>query len=300
MRYVVAVDIGGTDIKAALVNEKLEVITSSLRPTPKHDSSAAKTIAIIKEIVDELSKGYTVSALGVCVCGVFDDAHGICIWSGNLDWKNIHLQELLAEKLGIPVVAGHDIRTAGTAEMRSGAALGYLNSIFIAIGTGIAASLVIDGVIRSADGYAGEIGHLNVGGDAQCVCGRQGCLEAEASALAISTAYEKASGSSGVSTEEIATLVRQGDPIAQKVWSDAMLALARACETLITTLSPEAIIFGGGLAKSRELLIDPISAELDKRLTFQRKPELKIAHYDSKAGTIGSAMAAFDLIDEAL
>jgi len=299
VRYVVAVDIGGTDIKAALVNENLEVISSSLRSTPKNDSSASKTIAAINEIVEDLSKGYTVSALGVCVCGVFDDANGICIWSGNLDWKNIHLQELLAEKLGIPVVAGHDIRTAGTAELRSGAALGYSNSIFIAIGTGIAASLVIDGTIRSADGYAGEIGHLNVGGDAQCVCGRTGCLEAEASALAISSAYEKASGFSGVSTEEIATLVREGDPVAQKVWGDAMLALARACETLITTLSPEAIIFGGGLAKSRELLIDPISAELDKRLTFQRKPELKIAHYDSKAGTIGSAMAAFDLINEA-
>lgn len=299
MRYVVAVDIGGTDIKAALVNENLEVISSSLRSTPKNDSSASKTIAAINEIVEDLSKGYTVSALGVCVCGVFDDENGICIWSGNLDWKNIHLQELLAEKLGIPVVAGHDIRTAGTAEMRSGAALGYSNSIFIAIGTGIAASLVIDGTIRSADGYAGEIGHLNVGGHAQCVCGRTGCLEAEASALAISSAYEKASGFSGVSTEEIATLVREGDPVAQKVWGDAMLALARACETLITTLSPEAIIFGGGLAKSRELLIDPISAELDQRLTFQRKPELKIAHYDSKAGTIGSAMAAFDLINEA-
>jgi glucokinase len=95
-------------------------------------------------------------------------------------------------------------------------------------------------------------------------------------------------------------LVREGNPLAEKVWSDAMHALARACETLITTLSPEAIIFGGGLAKSRELLIDPISAELDRRLTFQRKPELKIAHYDSKAGTIGSAMAAFDLINGAL
>ena len=300
MRYVVAVDIGGTDIKAALVNENLEVISSSLRPTPKQDSSAAKTIAAISEIVDELSEGYTVSALGVCVCGVFDDAHGVCIWSGNLGWKDIHLEELLAKKLGIPVVAGHDIRTAATAEIRSGTALGYSNSIFIAIGTGIAAALVIDGAIRSADGYAGEIGHLNVGGDAQCVCGRTGCLEAEASALAISTAYEKASGSNGVSTEEIATLVRNGDTIAQKVWNDATLALARACESLITTLSPEAIIFGGGLAKSRDLLIDPISAELDKRLTFQRKPQLKIAFYEAQAGTMGSAMAAFDLIKEAL
>jgi len=300
VRYVVAVDIGGTDIKAALVDENFTVITSLSRPTPKQDNTASKTIAVIKEIVDELSVGYTISALGVCVCGVFDDEHGICIWSGNLNWKNIHLRDLLVEKLDIPVAAGHDIRTAGTAEMRNGAASGYTNSIFIAIGTGIAASLVIDGSIRSAGGYAGEIGHLDVGGTAHCVCGQIGCLEAEASALAISTAYEKASGQSGVSTEEIAKLVRDGDPTASKVWNQAMLSLARACESLITTLSPEAIIFGGGLAKSKDLLIDPISKALDERLTFQRKPELKIAFYESQAGTIGSAMAAFDLIQEAL
>jgi glucokinase len=300
VRYVVAVDIGGTDIKAALVDENFNVIASLSKPTPKQDSSASKTITAIKEIVDELSVGYTVSALGVCVCGVFDDENGICIWSGNLGWKNIHLRDLLAEKLNIPVAAGHDIRTAGTAEMKNGAAYGYTNSIFIAIGTGIAASLVLDGSIRSVGGYAGEIGHLDVGGTAHCVCGQIGCLEAQASALAISTAYEKATGSSGVTTEEIAQLVRAGDAAATKVWDEAMLALARACETLITTLSPEAIIFGGGLAKSKDLLIDPISKALDRRLTFQRKPELKIAFYESQAGTIGSAMAAFDLIKEAL
>jgi glucokinase len=300
VRYVVAVDVGGTDIKAALVDENLTIVSSLLKPTPKQDSSASKTITAIKEIVDELSVGYTVSALGVCVCGVFDDENGICIWSGNLNWKNIHLRDLLIEKLNIPVAAGHDIRTAGTAEVRNGAASGYTNSIFIAIGTGIAASLVIDGSIRSAGGYAGEIGHLDIGGENTCVCGKVGCLESAASALAISNAYEKITGVSGISTEEIAHLVSQNDSTACKVWDEAMRSLARACEILITTLSPEAIIFGGGLAQSKELLINPISKILDERLTFQRKPQLKIAHYGSQAGTIGSAMAAFDLIKEAL
>jgi len=300
VRYVVAVDVGGTDIKAALVDENLTIVSSLLKPTPKQDSSASKTITAIKEIVDELSVGYTVSALGVCVCGVFDDMNGICIWSGNLNWKNIHIRDLLIEKLNIPVAAGHDIRTAGTAELRNGVASSYTNSIFIAIGTGIAASLVIDGSIRSAGGYAGEIGHLDIGGENTCVCGKVGCLESAASALAISNAYEKITGVSGISTEEIAHLVSQNDSAACKVWDEATRSLARACEILITTLSPEAIIFGGGLAQSKELLINPISKILDERLTFQRKPQLKIAHYGSQAGTIGSAMAAFDLIKEAL
>ena len=300
MRYVVAVDVGGTHIKAALVDENLTIVSSLLKPTPKQDSSASKTINAIKEIVDELSVGYTVSALGVCVCGVFDDENGICIWSGNLNWKNIHLRDLLIEKLNIPVAAGHDIRTAGTAELRNGVASSYTNSIFIAIGTGIAASLVIDGSIRSAGGYAGEIGHLDIDGENTCVCGKVGCLESAASALAISNAYEKITGVSGISTEEIAHLVSQNDSTACKVWDEATRSLARACEILITTLSPEAIIFGGGLAQSKELLINPISKILDERLTFQRKPQLKIAHFGSQAGTIGSAMAAFDLIKEAL
>lgn len=300
MKYVVAVDIGGTNIKAALVDENFAIITSANRPTPKEDISAAQTINVIQEIVEELSEGDIVAALGVCVCGIFDDAEGVCIWSGNLQWKNIRLRELLAEKLAIPVAAGHDIRTAGRAELQNGAAVGYKNSIFIAIGTGIAASLVIDGAIRSVDGYAGEIGHLDIGGKNICVCGKKGCLESAASALAISTAYQRASGFDEISAEEIAQLVRDGNLNAIKIWNEATAALARACEILITTLAPEAIIFGGGLAQSQELLLNPISLALDERLTFQRKPQLKIAHFGAQAGTIGSAMAALDLVKEAL
>lgn len=298
MKHVVAVDIGGTDIKSALVNERFEVLATKSTPTPKPDPSGAQTLEVVAKLVEEFAEEHPVAAVGLGVLGVFDDALGICRWSGNLQWRDFPIRDLLHARLGIPVAAGHDIRTAGVAEARDGAASGYANSIFIAIGTGIAASLVIDGAIRSSGGFAGEIGHVNVNGKFPCVCGRSGCLEAASSALSISTAYNKAAGTSGVTTEAIAKLVSEGDPIAVQIWSDAMQALARACEALITILAPEAIIFGGGLAKSGDLLLKPISAALDESLTFQRKPELKIAHYGALAGTIGCAMMAFDLVNE--
>ncbi|MFM6841701.1 MAG: ROK family protein [Candidatus Planktophila sp.] len=297
MKYVVAVDIGGTEIKSALVNDAFDIISTASTATPKPDPDGQLTLALIEKIVHEYSLQHEVSAVGLGVLGVFDDALGICRWSGNLGWKNFPIRDQLQARLGIPVAAGHDIRTAGVAEHRDGAATGYKNSVFIAIGTGIAAALVIDGQIRYSDGFAGEIGHINVNGDFDCVCGKKGCLEAASSALSISTAYKNRTGNAK-STEEIASLVTSGDSIAADIWNTAALALARGCEYVITMLAPEAIIFGGGLARSGELLLQPIREYLEGSLTFQRMPELKVARFGAKAGAVGCAMLAFDLVQQ--
>lgn len=295
MKYVVAVDIGGTEIKSALVNDAFDIISTASTATPKPDPDGQLTLTLIEKIVREYSLQHEVSAVGLGVLGVFDDALGICRWSGNLGWKNFPIRDQLQDRLGIPVAAGHDIRTAGVAEHRDGAAVGYKNSVFIAIGTGIAAALVIDGKIRYSDGFAGEIGHINVNGNFDCVCGKKGCLEAASSALSISTAYKNRTGDAKT-TEEIASLVAAGDADATEIWNTAALALARGCEYVITMLAPEAIVLGGGLARSGELLLKPIRDYLESSLTFQRMPELKIAHYGAKAGAVGCAMLAFDLV----
>jgi glucokinase len=213
-----------------------------------------------------------------------------------LQWKDLPIRDLLHAAIKIPVAFGHDVRTAAVAEMRNGTAKGARNAIFIPVGTGIAAAFIVDGEIRSAEGYAGEIGHINVNGKYPCVCGKTGCLEAASSTLAISKAFEAQSGKSGTTTEEIYQLVVAGDPVATNVWNDATAAMGRACETLITLLAPEVIVFGGGLSNAGETFLKPIRDYLDSSLTFQRKPQLKIAQYGAKAGTIGCAMLAFDLV----
>jgi glucokinase len=296
VNFVVAVDVGGTEIKSALVDSDLNLIATINAPTPKADKTGVETVKAIVELVSEFSKQQTVSAVGLAVPGALDEPAGTSRWSGNLQWNNLPIRDLLAKAINMPVAFGHDVRTAAVAEMRSGAAKGARNAIFIPVGTGIAAALIIDGEIRSAEGYAGEIGHINVNGKYPCVCGKFGCLEPASSTLAISKAYAANSGKTGVTTEEIYKLVVAGDPIATQVWNDATSAMARACEVLITILAPEVIVFGGGLSNAGETFLKPIREYLDSSLTFQRKPRLEIAHYKSQAGAIGCAMLAFDLV----
>jgi glucokinase len=296
VNYVVAVDVGGTEIKSALVDSDFNVIATTTAPTPKVDTTGAETVKAIAAIVAEFGATQKVEAVGLAVPGALDEPAGTSRWSGNLQWKNLPIRNLLEDAIKIPVAFGHDVRTAAVAELRSGAAKGAHNAIFIPVGTGIAAAFIIDGEIRSAEGYAGEIGHIDVNGKYPCVCGKTGCLEAASSTLAISKAYEAQSGKTGTTTEEIYKLVVAGDAVATRVWNDATAAMARACETLITLLAPEVIVFGGGLSNAGDTFLKPIQDYLDASLTFQRKPRLEIAHYGAKAGTIGCAMLAFDLV----
>jgi len=296
MTFVAAVDVGGTSIKAALVDENLNILQTTNVPTPSNDRNGERTALAIHAIVDEFSKFGTVSAIGFDVPGAVDDEKGFAYWTGNLQWRNVPIKDLVAVKTGLPVAFSHDVRAGAIAEMRNGAAKGYKNAIFLPIGTGIAAGLIIDGKIRASNGSAGEVGHLNVSGPYSCVCGRVGCLEAVSSALAIGKAYTQLSGEENVSAKEVVERTLQHDEVAIKVWDDATSALARACEALITILAPEAIIFGGGLSEAGSLLLDPIQKELKGSLTFQTMPALKIAHFGTMASTIGCALIALDAI----
>lgn len=296
MKLVAAVDVGGTSIKSALVDADLRIIATANAPTPHNDLDGSKTVKVISELLSKIASPGEIKAVGLAVPGALDETNGITRWSGNLGWKNLPIRDLLAREINIPVAFGHDVRTGALAELRNGTAKGVNNAIFIPIGTGIAAALIIDGKIRSSDGFAGEIGHVDVGAKFDCVCGKKGCLEAASSALAITSAYAHASGKAGISSEEIATLAHSGDVLAEKIWNDAMASIATACQMLVTVLAPEVIIFGGGLSQSGNLLINPITKALGGSLTFQRVPRLVIAHYGAQAGTIGCAMMALDLL----
>ena len=295
MKYVAALDVGGTSIKASLVSQELEAVATTTAPTPQGDQSGVQTARVISEIITELSAHHAVEALGFAVPGALDEERGISRWTGNLGWKDLPIKEIVADKVNLPVAFGHDVRVGALAELRSGAAQEFQQSIFIPIGTGIAAALIIDGKIRSSDGFAGEIGHLNVGHDIPCVCGLEGCLETISSAAAITREYKKRTGYE-VSAKEILKRIRSDDH-AWQVWEQAIAYLAVALEDLITILAPEALIFGGGLSGAGAALVEPLEAIVSERLTFQRRPEFLIAHYGANAGSIGCAIMALDLLE---
>ena len=301
---VAAVDVGGTRVKAALVDrDGLELVSATV-PTP---ADLGKPGALVSTVVDTLAaltlsaseQGRTVrlGGCGVVVPGLVDDARGVALFAANLGWRDLDVVAPLESALGLPVALGHDVRAGLLAEARWGAARGAENAMFMPLGTGIAGALMVDGRVLHAGGYAGELGHVVVEPDGPvCGCGARGCLEAVASASAIERAYAVRLGlAAHTSAEEIAALVAQGDPDATAVWSRAVGALARAVVMAVTLTGVDLVLVGGGLAQSGDLLLEPLRREVAGALTFQRPPVLRRAALGDRAGCLGAACLAWDL-----
>lgn len=298
---VVAFDVGGTDMKAALADGAGRLHGLVRVPTPAStDGSADAVLAEIERVAADLRVGYPgilPLAAGLLVPGLVDDEAGIGVFAENLGWHDAPFRERLEEALGIPVSFSHDVRGAGEAEYRLGAAAAYRDVVVLVIGTGIAGAIFIDGRLYVAGGYAGELGHSIVEpGGPLCACGGRGCLEAIASAGAIARTYERATGRTVDGAREVLRLAEQGDPLARGIWDRALDALALALSHTVALLAPEAIVIGGGLSQAGDALFEPLTARLDTLLTFHRRPALLPASIGQNAGLIGAALRARDLL----
>lgn len=231
--------------------------------------------------------------------GTIDEKNGIAVFSANLGWRDLPMRKLLGERLGgLPVALGHDVRSGGLAEGRLGAGRGVERFLFIALGTGIAGAIGIDGRIESgAHGYGGEIGHVVVrpGGPA-CGCGARGCLETLASASAVSRAWAEASGDPTADAAACALAVEAGDPRAVAVWQNAVDSLADGIVLAQSLLDPATVIVGGGLAEAGDTLFTPLHAAVAERLTFQMPPKVVPAMLKDTAASLGAGLLAWDLL----
>lgn len=291
-RLVAAIDVGGTSIKAALVTEDLRVVHTLRTGTRRVEGSA--DVGQIAELVEQLrtTAGQAgLAGVGLAVPGIVDERNGLAKAAVNLGWRDLPLRDRLAGATGLPVALGHDVRTGGLAEFTVGAATGVRNAMFVPIGTGIAAAVLVDGNRLDADGYAGELGHIVVDpGGAVCGCGVRGCLETVASAAFIARHYAERSGRPVTRAAEVAEAVRIGDADAVAVWDRAVDGLATALTTAITLLGPEVVAVGGGLAESGDTLLVPLRAALAGRTTFQRVPVLVRAALGDNAGCVGAGI----------
>ncbi|CAM5327209.1 MULTISPECIES: ROK family protein [Streptomyces] len=305
MRHVIALDVGGTGMKAALVGADGELLHQARRPTGRERGPDA----VVENILDFAAElrahgvrahGEAASAAGVAVPGIVDEAEGVAAYAANLGWRDVPLRALLAERLGgVPVALGHDVRTGGLAEGRVGAGRGADRFLFVPLGTGIAGAIGIAGRVESgAHGFAGEIGHVVVRpGGAECPCGQRGCLERYASASAVSRAWAEASGDPDADAADCAAAVVSGDERAVRVWRVAVDALADGLVTALTLLDPRTLIIGGGLAEAGETLFTPLREAVRRRVTFQKLPSLVPAALGDTAGCLGAGLLAWDLIE---
>lgn len=305
----VAVDVGGTGLKCALVDTAGVVRFALRRDTGRErgpDAVVDTIVATAAELADRArGDGLTPIAAGVVVPGVVDEVAGVATWSANLGLRDVPIRDLVGRRLGLPTALGHDVRAGALAEARLGAGRTTRRMLFVAIGTGIAGGYVLDGRIDpGAHGAGGEIGHIVVrtgAGAAPCGCGGVGCLEAHASAAAIARAYAGTApgDDTDVSAAQVAERVGRGEPRAVEVWQAAIGALADGLLTGIALFDPRVIVLGGGLAEAGQILLDPLGEALERRRTFHRLPELALAELGDEAGCQGAALLALDLVGAA-
>jgi glucokinase len=304
--YVIALDVGGTGMKAALLGPVAgrPPLYEARRSTPRSQGPEAVVEAVL-DFTAELREqgvrqfGEEPAAAGVAVPGIVDEASGTAVFAANLGWRDVPLRELLRKRLGTRHVAlGHDMRTGGLAESRLGAGAGVDRFLFVALGTGIAGALCIDGRIEpGANGAAGEIGHIVLRPDGpRCGCGRRGCLETLASASAVGQAWAAASGVATATAADAAEAVATGDPRAQAVWQEAVAALADGLVVGLTLLDPRALVVGGGLAEAGETLFAPLREAIAGRVTFQHVPSIVPAALGDAAGCLGAGLLAWELL----
>jgi glucokinase len=303
---VVALDVGGTGIKCALVDATGRVRHSERHATGRERGPDA-VVTTILEIAEGLvhtadAAGLPATAVGIVVPGVIDEASGVAVWSANVGFRDIPLRDLAAERLGLPAALGHDVRAGGLAEARLGAGRGYRHVLVVPIGTGIAAAHIVDGnVFAGAHGAAGELGHIVVRPDGPvCGCGLRGCLETIASASAVARRYSEraadptlaAEAPAAVGADRVAALAAAGDPVAADVWRETIEALADGLLTALALFDPEAVVVGGGLAQAGDALLTPLGSALRARLTFHREPALFRAALGDEAGCLGAGLIA--------
>lgn len=294
---VAALDVGGTGIKAALrdrhgqLHARREVNVASLRGDERLVDAV---LEVASEMVRE-GRGGRVAALGLAVPGIVDEVRGIAVSSMILGWREVPFVDLLGRRTGLPIGFGHDVRLAARAEGQVGAARECRNWLFVTLGTGVGATMVLHGRhYLGSTGRGGELAHFVVEPEGPpCRCGKIGCLEMVASADAVARRYaELRPDDQAVTARDVTVRAGDGDAVARAVWHRAVLALGRALSTYAELLDPELIVVGGGMASAGAALFDPLNELVSAGVSLPRTPPVVPAALGPFAGVHGAALAA--------
>ena len=314
---VIGLDLGGTKIAAGVVASTGKLLSSIRLPTPAsgvrrdlgalHD--AARAAAVAAQV-----PWRTIRAIGVGVPGAFDPQTGT-VWAPNLPgWKKVPLGRELGRALNHPVFVEGDRNVQALAEAWRGAGGGrVLNMVFLTVGTGIGAGLILDGrLVPGTRGVAGAAGWMAVEGIWRPIYGRVGCLEAEGAGPAVarlaqmklrsspSSLIRKLAANRPITAEAVAEAARGGDQTARNVLKEAGANLGRGVASIVSLLNPELVVIGGGLAGVGELILAPL-----RRAALQwgqplasRQVRIVRSRLGGDAGVLGAARYAFIQLEE--
>ncbi len=309
-RVVIGVDLGGTNLRTALLNQDGDILDRHKEATHASDGWATVVGRIIENIKRQRESAarrrLAIAAVGVGAPGVIRADKGIVVKSPNFpDWNNVPLKEQLERAIDLPVFIENDANAAALGEQWRGAGQGIESMILLTLGTGVGGGIILDNKIwHGSDGMAGEIGHMTLIPDGRpCTCGNTGCLEMYASARGIVQSYREAIGATAspgeaaMTSEQVYEAARAGNEIALRVMKDMGRMLGVGIASLINIFNPERIVIGRGVKDAWQLFIDATREEILKR-AFEvpaKRTEIVASQLGDDAGMVGAAAAALAL-----
>lgn len=316
MRYIVGVDVGGTNIVVGTVaedgSEIVGVVSEPTMPEQGPDAVVERIVQLAKASIAE-AKGKPVAGVGIGAPGPLDTKRGLVLLTPNLGWTNMPLRDRVSRGVGLPASLDNDANCAIYGEVWQGAARGARHVVGLTIGTGIGGGIVLDGAIyHGASDIAGEIGHMTIDSTGRrCKCGNYGCLEAYASGPNIAAraveGIEAGADSSlpgyvggdlaKVTAQTVYQAANDGDDLALEVVRDTAKFLGAGVASLINIFNPEVVVICGGVTLAGDRLFVPLRAEV-KRRAF--KPAVDVCRIlpGSLPGTAGVFGAAAVFVDQ--
>lgn len=267
----IGIDIGGTNLRAAVVDRQGRITDIEQLPTP---SSVTALETAISHVVGALRSRHRVDAVGLAVAGFITADQTSVRFAPHLPWRDMEVRDRLTRVLGLPVVLEHDANAAAWGEQVLGPGRDAGTWAYFAVGTGIGGALVTDGKLyRGEFGTAPEFGHLTVvQGGRSCPCGKRGCLEryCSGSALELTAREFIATGRhprsalaehyhstpEGITGRAVVRLAREGDLLAEEVIGDFATWLGRGLSVVQEILDPGLIVLGGGVSRDADLFLD--------------------------------------------
>src|SRR5215204_5841924 len=302
---VFAVDLGGTHLRVALVDDTGRILKQLKQETPKGDSAEGIVAALVKSAEGWDCDRQSVVAASIMVPGPVDKA--VILQAPNLpSLVHFPLKAELEQKLGWPVFIENDANAAAVGEMWMGAARGCRDVVSVTLGTGVGGGVILDGKLwRGSHGSAGEIGHTTVDpfSGLKCKCGNTGCLELFASATAIvrmtreslSSFPGSSLKSDGLSAEKVYEAGRDGDELALAVFKRFGMYLGIGLANLINLIDPQIIVIAGGAVNGWDLFAEEMYRQVDERAfrtTAQQQVKIARAECGDNAGLLGAARLA--------
>ena len=295
MPVVGAVDIGGTKIAVGVVDDSGKVLASTecaTEPARGFSDAMIRMETMLQECVH--SSGVTIEGIGIGCTGPVDPITGEI---GDADfvkeWMGLNPVNELAQRFALPVAMENDADAAALGEAAWGAGRGLNHMIFVTVGTGIGAGIVIEGKLyRGVAGSHPEIGHhvIDASGP-QCSCGASGCWEILASGPAMAKWMLSQGCSDPLSAKDICDMARNGDLLARRAVEREARYLGIGMANLVILFTPEAIVLGGSVMRSADLFMEEIKETIRRNclLVPSEKTQIRLAALGSQAGLIGAA-----------